>query len=131
MASIVPPLQLLLVNGSLVKALVNGSIKDGTSARIRQVLLLLHDLARALRNEWLLLELILHAATFQSLVHLGLPAAIVLREGHIKVGNVTTARLLLAAQHLLRGLTVRRVFDLVRLECAVSERVILRQLLVI
>ena len=86
MAAIVAPLLLLFVDGRFVQALVHRSVKHGTATGIGQVLLLLHDLPRALRYERLLLNLARRPAILQPLVHLLLPATIIVRERHIQVG---------------------------------------------
>ena len=79
----VTSLLLLLFDGGLVEALVDGAIKLRAATCVCQVLLLLHDLSAPLRYERLLLNLASRAPVLKSLVHLVLPAAIVVREGHI------------------------------------------------
>lgn len=75
--AIIAPFLLLFVDGGLVQALMHGSIEHGAATGICQVLLLLHDLPGALRYEWLLLNLTRSSTVLEPLVHLLLPAAIV------------------------------------------------------
>ena len=120
MATVIAPLLLLLVDSRLVQALVHRSVKHGTATGIGQVLLLLHDLPRALRYKRLLLNLARRPAILQPLVHLLLPAAIVVREGHIQVGQIALAVCLF--------LVVGSCLDLLRLEGSVTEGIVLRLL---
>ena len=80
---------------------MNRSIENGTAASIRQVLLLFHDLARTLRYQRFLLQLILYTTIFKPLIHLSLPAAIIVRKWNIEVSDVTTGSLFLAPRKLL------------------------------
>lgn len=75
--AIIAPFLLLFVDGSLVQALMHGSIEHGAATGICQVLLLLHNLPGALRYEWLLLNLTRSSTVLEPLIHLLLPAAIV------------------------------------------------------
>ena len=109
---------LLLGNSRLVQALVHRSVEETASSGTCKVLLLLHDLAGALRNQRLLLDVACGSPVPQSLVHLSLPRLVVLREGHVEVRRIVL---------LLFGL--RRISDLVRLESAVAQRIALGHLI--
>lgn len=82
-----------------------------------------------MRNERLLLEFVLGTTFFESIVHLSLPAAVVLREWHIEVSDISAACLILTSrQLLLRALAMRRILNLVWLEGAISECIVMRLL---
>ena len=100
-----------------MQALMHWPVEEPASSRACKVLLLLHDLAGALRNQRLLLDLARGSPVPQPLVHLGLPRLVVLREGHVEVRCI-----------VLLLLDLRRISDLVRLESAVAQRIALRYL---
>ena len=118
--AIIAPFLLLFVDGGLVQALMHGSIEHGTATGVCQVLFLLHDLPGALRYQWLLLNLTSSSTILQPLIHLLLPAAIVIREGHVQVGQVSLAARLL--------LVVGGCLNLLWLEGTITEGIILRLL---
>ena len=114
--AIIAPFLLLFVDSGLVQALMHGSIEHSAATGICQVLLLLHDLPGALRYQWLLLNLTCCSTVLKSLVHLLLPAAIVVREWHVQVGQVSLA---------IRIFLVGCCLDLLWLEGTITEGIIL------
>jgi len=81
--TIVAPLVLLFIDRRFVQTFVDRSVEKGAAARICQIFLLLHDGARPLRNERLLLDLARSSPIFKPFIHLGLPAAVIVRIRHV------------------------------------------------
>lgn len=81
LAALVSPrvaIHLLLGDSRVVQTLMHRPVKEATASCASQILFLLHDLARALRDERFLLDIAQCAAIFESFVHFSLPRLVVL-----------------------------------------------------
>ena len=65
---------------------MNRPAVEAAALRLRQVLLLLHDLPRACRYHWPIHHIARCAAVLQILVHLHLPRLVIIGEGHVQDG---------------------------------------------
>ena len=64
---------LLLSYRGFVKSFMHRSVKEATTGRTSEVFLILHDLAGALRDQRLLLNITGSSTILQPFIHFGLP----------------------------------------------------------
>ena len=112
---------LLLVHGLLVESFVHRPVEVRTATSIGDILFLLHDLARTVRHLRFLLNFGDCAAVSKSVVHLSLPATIIVGERHIQVRQVFLCHIELHRRGIMKILRCLLVYWL-RMEGIIVDR---------